>query len=149
MQSIKYLTEVIVAYIHDHMAYDYYKQHLPEEIKRLGVVNENLLYSAVENPRRGIGNEEFYKTLTEKAGILLYTLIMNHAFFDGNKRTAMLSTELFLMLNGYYLNVGVTEYVEFARMTAARQISKEQVDEWIEKNKEEMPKKKTLLDYLG
>ena len=131
------------------MAYDYYRKHLPEEIKQLGIINESLLYSAVENPKQGTKDQEFYPTLTEKAGILLFTLIKNHAFFDGNKRTAMLSTELFLMLNGYFLNVGVDEYVEFARITAAGETSKQMVYAWIDKHKELTPKKLGLLDYLG
>jgi death on curing protein len=133
LPNLKYLDGVVAAYIHDHMAYEYYKKHLPQEISRLGVVNENLLLSAIENPKRIFDGAELYPTLTEKAGILLYTLIMNHPFFDGNKRTAMLSTELFLMLNGYYLDVGVTEYVDFAKNTSAGEVPREEVYVWIDK----------------
>jgi death on curing protein len=140
LQSFNYLDPVIVAYIHDHMAYDYYKKHLPQKIERLGLISRDLLFSAVENPQRCVGDMELYPTITEKAGILLYTLIMNHPFFDGNKRTAMLSTESFLKLNGYDLEVGVREYVDFAQKTAAGEYSKEIVYKWIDKHKKETPK---------
>lgn len=43
----------------------------------------------------------------------------------------MLSTEIFLLLNGYRLNVHPVEYVEFARETADGKHSKEEVRQWI------------------
>jgi death-on-curing protein len=44
-----------------------------------------------------------YPDLFSKAAYLLESLIGNHAFLDGNKRTAITSSGLFLHINGYRL----------------------------------------------
>ncbi len=49
------------------------------------------------------GGEEVYPTLAEKAANLLYFIIKDHPFFDGNKRIAALLFISFLMMNGYHL----------------------------------------------
>jgi death-on-curing protein len=43
---------------------------------------------------------EAYPGLFEKAAALLHSLLLNHPFIDGNKRTAWLSTAVFLAANG-------------------------------------------------
>ena len=40
-------------------------------------------------------------TIPQIAGKLAYRILVNHAFEDGNKRTALLSAQLFLKLNGF------------------------------------------------
>ena len=46
-----------------------------------------LLDSAVAQPRRGFGGKDLYPSLEEKAAALAFSLVMNHPFADGNKRT--------------------------------------------------------------
>ena len=55
----------------------------------IGVRDEALLESALENVFSGFGGEEFYPTKEEKGARLGYALISNHAFVDGNKRIGM------------------------------------------------------------
>lgn len=62
-----------------------------------------LLHSAVERPRASYNGLYLYPTLFSKAAALLYSICMNHAFTDGNKRTAWLSTKRFLFINGFHL----------------------------------------------
>jgi len=50
----------------------------------MGVRDEALLDSALENAFSGFGDREFYPTKEEKGARLGYTLISNHAFVDGN-----------------------------------------------------------------
>lgn len=57
-------------------------------------------YSAVAQIRQGFGDEDFYPTLEEKAATLLYLVVKNHAFVDGNKRIAAACFLLFLNANG-------------------------------------------------
>ena len=52
----------------------------------IGVRDEALLESALENAFAGFGDQEFYPTKEEKGARLGYALISNHAFVDGNKR---------------------------------------------------------------
>lgn len=55
----------------------------------VGVRDEGLLDSALEEAFAGFGDKEFYPTKEEKGARLGYTQISNHAFVDGNKRIGM------------------------------------------------------------
>ncbi|WP_432072884.1 type II toxin-antitoxin system death-on-curing family toxin [Streptomyces wuyuanensis] len=59
-----------------------------------------LLESAVHRPRSRMYGVAAYPDLWEQAGALLHAIASNHPFVDGNKRTAWLSTAVFLALNG-------------------------------------------------
>ncbi|MFE3324552.1 type II toxin-antitoxin system death-on-curing family toxin [Streptomyces sp. NPDC059176] len=59
-----------------------------------------LLESAVHCPRARTYGVAAYPDLYEQAGALLHALAANPPFLDGNKRTAWLSTAVFLAVNG-------------------------------------------------
>ena len=59
-----------------------------------------LLDSACHRPSATVFGEDSYPTLILKAAALLHSLTANHPFIDGNKRTAWLSTVVFLRDNG-------------------------------------------------
>ena len=52
---------------------------------------------------QSFGGEEMYPTVAEKAAHLLYFIIKDHPFFDGNKRIAALLFMVFLTMNEYGL----------------------------------------------
>lgn len=54
----------------------------------VGVRDLGALESAVAQPRMTFDGEELYSTIVEKAAALGFSLIQNHPFVDGNKRTA-------------------------------------------------------------
>ena len=58
------------------------------------------LQSALAQPRMTFDGEDLYPTLIEKASALGFSIIQNHPFIDGNKRTAHAAMEIFLILNG-------------------------------------------------
>jgi death-on-curing protein len=62
-----------------------------------------LLSSAAARPQSGAYGVEAYPTLFEKAAALLHSLASNHAFIDGNKRTAWWSAATFLTINDWAL----------------------------------------------
>ena len=64
-----------------------------------GIRDEGLLESAVGSALASYGGVEVYPTLEEKAARLAYSLIANHAFFDGNKRIGVLAMLALLSLN--------------------------------------------------
>lgn len=71
-------------------------------------LNENnikKIASALEIPSASFFGHEKYKTLEEKTSALFYLVIKNHAFPNGNKRTAIILSLLFLMKNGYWLKL--------------------------------------------
>lgn len=62
-----------------------------------------MLESAVFRPMTTVGGFDAYADLHTKAAVLLYSLVRNHPFIDGNKRTAFVACFIFYKLNGYHL----------------------------------------------
>lgn len=65
--------------------------------------DQGLLSSAAARPFQSAFGEEPYKTIFEKAAVLFHSLIANHPFHNGNKRTAVLALDHFLLANGWCL----------------------------------------------
>ena len=65
-----------------------------------GIRDKGLLESALFRPQTG-----YYDDIAELAAALFESLILNHAFVDGNKRVAFFVTDIFLRLNGWKLSV--------------------------------------------
>lgn len=78
-----------------------------------GVKDHGLLESAVYRPQKSVFGEDAYPNLFDKAAALLESLVKNHCFHNGNKRTAYLVTKAFLMLNGKHLRMERKYAVEF------------------------------------
>jgi death on curing protein len=85
-----YLTLVEVLAIHDRMLQDFGGAS--------GVRDAGGLESAMHRPRTG-----YYADVVAEAAALLESLLVNHPFVDGNKRTAYAVADVFLRLNGYRL----------------------------------------------
>jgi death-on-curing protein len=64
-----------------------------------------LLDSAVHRPQTTIWGEDAYPSLVEKAAALMHSLARNHAFIDGNKRTAAMAVVIFLEMNGSAVHI--------------------------------------------
>lgn len=62
-----------------------------------GMLNRNLLESVLEH----IKNDNYYPTIEEKLCHLFFSITKNHAFNDGNKRSAIVLSAYFLELNGF------------------------------------------------
>ena len=65
-----------------------------------GIRDKGLLESALFRPQTG-----YYNDMAELAAALFESLILNHAFVDGNKRVAFFVTDTFLRLNGWKILV--------------------------------------------
>jgi len=65
------------------------------------------------------GGQAAYPTIVEKAAALFHSLISNHPFHNGNKRTAVLSMDAFLMGNGYSIALDNDRMYELAQDTAS------------------------------
>lgn len=59
--------------------------------------------SSVAQIARGFGDEDLYPSVEEKAAMLLYLVVKNHSFVDGNKRIAAACFLKFLSANGLLL----------------------------------------------
>ncbi len=97
-----------------------------------GVIDLGLLESAIGQSRMSFGGEEFYPSLVEKAAALCFSIISNHPFVDGNKRTGHASMEVLLMLNGYGLDADVDETERVLLDLASGEIGRDQFTRWIQ-----------------
>ncbi|MDD5090315.1 MAG: type II toxin-antitoxin system death-on-curing family toxin [Candidatus Wallbacteria bacterium] len=71
----------------------------------------NLLDSAVHRPFQTFSGHEFYPDFLEKAAAILHGIICNHAFLDGNKRTAYAVASEMIEQHGYGLDTTDVERV--------------------------------------
>ena len=99
-----------------------------------GLRDLGALESAVAQPRATFGGADLYPTLAAKAAALGYSLALNHAFVDGNKRVAHAALETFLVLNAYELAAGVDEGERTMLALAAGELSREQFAAWVERH---------------
>jgi death-on-curing protein len=91
--------------------------------------DRGLLESAVNRPFQSAFGEDAYPNTLEKAAALFQSLIANHPFANGNKRTAVLALQVFLVANSYAPAFTYAQMYELARQTAsykARGISHKQ-----------------------
>ena len=83
-----------------------------------GVKDEAALLSALAVPQHTHEGKDLYPGILVKAAALMRSLIKNHPFIDGNKRTAVLAVLLFLEMNGYTLTMGQSKLVRLATSIA-------------------------------
>ena len=100
----------------------------------IGVRDEALLESALENAFAGFGGKEFYPSKEEKGARLGYTLISNHAFVDGNKRIGMYVMLTFLEVNGIRMDCTNDEVVTVGLGVAEGSMSYEELLDWVRKH---------------
>lgn len=70
-----------------------------------GVLNDNMLRSAIYQPQATYDGDWLYPDLYAKAASYLVSVALAHAFNDGNKRTAFACAIVFLRLNGVRLKM--------------------------------------------
>ncbi len=99
-----------------------------------GLRDLGLLESAVARPRATFGGKDLYPTLILKASALVHSLLLNHMFVDGNKRTATVSMIEFLILNNKKFQASNKEIVDFALWVENKKPTIEQISQWIEKH---------------
>lgn len=97
----------------------------------IGVRDEALLDSALENAFAGFGGKEFYPSKEEKGARLGYTLISNHAFVDGNKRIGIYVMLSFLEMNGIRISCTDEEIVSLGLSVADGSMQYKQVLQWV------------------
>jgi death-on-curing protein len=84
---------------------------LCELLGDLKVRDLGLLDSALHRPRAAYAGQEAYPTVPLKAAALLHSVAKNHPLFDGNKRLAWMTCDVFLELNGYDVHMSQTDVV--------------------------------------
>ena len=99
-----------------------------------GILDFTLLHFAIERPKATFAGKDLYESIFEKAAVLLDSLILNHAFQDGNKRTAYVACMRFLYINKYKLNIKKKELIRFILKIESKKIKVQHISSIIEKH---------------
>ena len=84
----------------------------------------NLLFSALAQPSSIFHGQYLHPTLHDKAAAYLFHLCQNHPFIDGNKRVALVSTLIFLDLNGESIHYEETSLEDLTLAVASGKMTK-------------------------
>ena len=120
---MKHLTAEQVLFIHARIMNETGGGH---DVRDLG-----LLQSAVARPQATFERRDLYPDVFSKAAALMASLAKNHAFLDGNKRTAITATGVFLGMNGLSLEASQKELVRFTLGLAVGKISDSEAATWL------------------
>lgn len=96
-----------------------------------GVRDFTLLHSAIFRPQASFGGQDLYLTILDKAASFIHSLLLNHPFNDGNKRTALASCERFLNINGIKINASQKEKVQFTLNIESKKLDLEGIKKWL------------------
>jgi death on curing protein len=95
-----------------------------------GIRDMTMLESALSRPI----NKHAYASEFDLAGLAAayaFGIARNHPFVDGNKRAAYVAMEVFLLINGYELELEDDNAITTFRALAAGDITEDQLAAWI------------------
>jgi death-on-curing protein len=96
-----------------------------------GVRDLSMLLSALGRPQATFDGNDLYGDVFSKAAALMDSLIRDHPFVDGNKRTGITAAALFMQLNGYSLVVANKEIARFTLACAQSKVTLEEITAWL------------------
>jgi death-on-curing protein len=95
-----------------------------------GLRDRGALESAAARPAMTFGGEDLYPDASTKAAALMHSLVMNHAFVDGNKRLGAAAAEFFLERNGIRIQASDSEFEEITFAAARGEVDAEALAIW-------------------
>ena len=118
---IRFLSEKAVLWMHDYLIRLYGGIN--------GVKSAALLDSSLHQPLM----ERHYSkaSLLEMAAAYGFHICKNHAFNDGNKRTARMAMIMFLRYNGVKINASEYELMERMLDVEANRMNKKELADWL------------------
>ena len=125
MKKIVWVLDEVVLAVHD--------EQLAEHGGLSGVRDHGAVESALARPRNLVAHEAC-EDLARLAAAYAYGIARNHGFADGNKRTALVIADLFLMLNDYELVSSPSDNVLTILGVADGTLSEEELTLWIREN---------------
>lgn len=120
---MRYLTPEQVLFIHARLIAETGGEH--------GIRDLGLLQSAVSRPQAVFEGNELYPDVYHKAAAMMESLINNHPFVDGNKRTGITAAAMFLKINNYSLTASNQEVETFVLSIASGEQTLESITEWL------------------
>ncbi len=97
-----------------------------------GLRDWGLLDSAVNRLRATFNEKDLYPDIFTKAATLGHSLILNHPFVDGNKRTAWEAMRTFIEENEYSLQAEHDEIIELMLKIEDKSLGVDQITSWLQ-----------------
>lgn len=99
-----------------------------------GLRDESMLKSAIERPYQTFGGIDLYPDAISKAAAIIESILMNHPFVDGNKRTGFALMLLILQNANYSVAVEDDEIYNFVIAIASGEMRYEEILIWLQEN---------------
>lgn len=99
-----------------------------------GVRDDGRLQSAIASPAQEVFGQQLYSTVFEKAAVYMRSIIGDHPFVDGNKRTAVTISVMFLNRQGRQLTANPKELEDFAVQVAVEHLDIPMIAAWLRAN---------------
>ncbi len=120
----KYLSESDILLIHSRVVDETGGLH--------GIRDWNAIQSVAGQPQQAVFGKELYPTVFLKAAVYTRNIIAHHPFLDGNKRTCITASSVFLEENGYAIEAKEGEFYSLALHIAEDKWEYERIASWFE-----------------
>ncbi len=97
-----------------------------------GIRDRGVLESAIGRPLATFGGKNLFATPFKRAAAVAESIVLNHGFVDGNKRTAMYAMAAWLEREGYAIEAKRGELRDLALTIAAHGFTIDQIAAWLE-----------------
>lgn len=124
---MQYLTEKDIITLNVYVI----NKYSPNE--QIGVKEPTALNMLVNAPKQHVFGEEQYPTLELKASNLVRNLVQKHVFYNGNKRTALMTLIVYLKMNGYQFTASNEEAANYMVKIATEDLQETDIEQWIKK----------------
>jgi len=139
-----------VLVIHFVVIDSYFSEFNDEENEQRGVKDASLFQSALFEPQQTFNQQDLYPDVLSKAAVYLRSFALNHAFHNGNKRTALMAMIVFLDINGYEI---VTKPKNLYRLAVTVVKTKPPIElikrKYLMKYTKDIGRRYTLLGFLS
>ena len=99
-----------------------------------GIRDIGLLESALARPFATFDDNDLYPNPTEKASAILESIVINHPFIDGNKRTAYTLMRLILLENGLDIIASQESKYDLVISASTGKFRFDEIKNWIQSN---------------
>lgn len=99
-----------------------------------GIRDIGLLESAIARPFQTFAGEDLYPSIIEKAAALIESLVINHPFIDGNKRTGAVAMIAFIENEGIVFSAENEDFYNFVLTISTGERSFDEIVKWLREN---------------
>ena len=96
-----------------------------------GIRDKDLLDSSIHRPFATFDSKDLYPSTVDKAAAILESIVKNHPFIDGNKRTGYTLMRLILLSDGLDISASEDEKYEFVIGIAEGKMTFDRIQTWI------------------